>query len=111
MNAPFLRPRGCPIGVDPVTWRQAVEARIEQLHDTTIALIAALDEMESDPDLEDGADDEPSIGVTYAGGTDLELDEADSEPSFGWNHDLNQAKIPTENTYDTDDREPEEELE
>ncbi|MDB5540827.1 MAG: hypothetical protein JWQ89_2554 [Devosia sp.] len=75
MNAPFLRPRGCPVGVCPVTRRQAIEARIEQLQDATLALIAALDEMEDDPDLEDGADDVPSIGVTHAGGTDLELEE------------------------------------
>ncbi|HEV2517924.1 MAG TPA: hypothetical protein VGV07_21915 [Devosia sp.] len=52
MNAPFLRPHGCPRGVDPVEWRQVVEARLEQLQDAMLSLIEALNRMDGDTDLE-----------------------------------------------------------
>lgn len=44
-----------------------------------MALITVLDLMEADCDLEDGADDEPSIG-SY-GGDDRERDDCDDEDS------------------------------
>jgi hypothetical protein len=57
-----------------------------------------LDVLEGDdnPDDEDGADDEPSIGTSYYAGyghfeLDLELDTADSEPAFGWTDKLDQS--------------------
>ena len=52
MNAPFLRPHGCPIGIDPATWRKAVAERIEAHHEAMQALIDALDRSDVDPDLE-----------------------------------------------------------
>jgi hypothetical protein len=60
MNAPFLRPTGCPMGVDPVQWRRAVQARIEQHADALAVLIDALDQMDVDPDYE------PTLGSPEA---------------------------------------------
>jgi hypothetical protein len=57
-----LKPVGIPDGVDPRTWRQAVEAQLNDLLDRATALITALDLMEADCDLEDGADAEPWLG-------------------------------------------------
>ncbi|ANL52836.1 hypothetical protein [Rhizobium phaseoli] len=68
--------------------RKTVEACIEQL-------IALLDQMDGDPDLEDGGDAEPSIGsIPRLVGNqfleDLELDDCDDEeggddePAMGW---------------------------
>ncbi|TGP50425.1 hypothetical protein EN873_24990 [bacterium M00.F.Ca.ET.230.01.1.1] len=57
-----LKPFGIPDGVDPRTWRQAIEAQLNDLFDRATALITALDLMESDCDLEDGADAEPWLG-------------------------------------------------
>ncbi|RUU10748.1 hypothetical protein EOD10_20400 [Mesorhizobium sp. M7A.T.Ca.TU.009.01.3.2] len=97
MNAhtPILKPYGCPQGVDPRTWRQSVETRLNDLLDRAMALITALDMMEVDCDLEDTADDEPSLGWGHRGGQsflsatapnlppgdvlDLELDNCDDE--------------------------------
>lgn len=58
--------------------RVRVEAEIERL-------IGLLDVIDGDPDLEDNADDEPSIGSAwrFVGGQvlyDCELDESDFEP-------------------------------
>ncbi|CAN7442551.1 hypothetical protein [Mesorhizobium sp. LjNodule214] len=77
MNAhtPILQPYGIPAGVDPRTWRQSVETRLNDLLDRAMALITALDMMEVDCDLEDTADDEPSLGCL----DDLEQDNADDE--------------------------------
>ncbi|RUW62106.1 hypothetical protein [Mesorhizobium sp. M7A.F.Ca.US.008.03.1.1] len=78
-----LKPYGMPAGMDPRTWRQEVGKRINELLDQSMALITALDLMEADCDLEDTADDEPSLGWTARGGPgdtcDLELDNADDE--------------------------------
>jgi hypothetical protein len=53
MNAPLsLRPQGCPAGIDPRRWREALAARIEHHQLAVERLIAALDSMETDPDLE-----------------------------------------------------------
>ncbi|MFD1982414.1 hypothetical protein ACFSOZ_06875 [Mesorhizobium newzealandense] len=76
MNAPVtLKPFAMPAGMDPRTWRQEVGKRINELLDQSMALITALDVMESDCDLEDGADAEPSLGCL----DDLELDNSDDE--------------------------------
>lgn len=77
MNAhtPVLKPYGCPQGVDPRTWRQSVETRLNDLLDRAMALITALDLMEVDCDLEDTADDEPSLLCL----DDLEQDNCDDE--------------------------------
>lgn len=88
MNLPFLAPMGCPPGVDPAEWREAVAARVEELQDAMQALIASLDHMEGDPDLE------PSIvgGVEFRDGAmvdvtdDREGDDVldEGEHSLGW---------------------------
>jgi len=86
MNAiPYLPTwRGRPI---PLT-RDAIEAEIERL-------IELLDAVDGDCDLEDGGDDEPSLGSTpLRGEYDLELDTSDDEPSgdeepeLGWSNPL-----------------------
>ncbi|MDX8538193.1 hypothetical protein RFM23_11240 [Mesorhizobium abyssinicae] len=64
MNAPVgsLKPYGIPDGLDPREWRIAIQRRVNELLDQSMALIAALDIMEADVDLEDGADAEPWLG-------------------------------------------------
>ena len=64
MNAhtPILKPYGMPKGMDPREWRQSVEKRLNDLLDRAMSLITALDLMEADVDLEDGADGEPWLG-------------------------------------------------
>jgi hypothetical protein len=81
-----LRPAGCPPGIDPLTWRQALENRVEQHLSLVTTLLALLDGMDTDPDLEPIEDDEPSIGghAPWGREVDLELDNADTEPSLGW---------------------------
>lgn len=81
MNAPFLRPYGCPIGIDPVAWRAAVAARIEQLQDAMATLIAALDLMDVDEDLE------PSLAGLDGASDDLELTDEDGGDIHDENHD------------------------
>lgn len=71
------KPTGMPKGVNPQEWRQAIEARVDELLDQSFALIAALDMMEIDPDFEANGDDE----YTLAGAdSDRELDNSDYEP-------------------------------
>ncbi|TPK85329.1 hypothetical protein [Mesorhizobium sp. B2-4-17] len=64
MSAPvaILKPYGMPPGIDPRTWRQEVQKRLNDLLDRAMSLITALDLMEADCDLEDGADAEPWLG-------------------------------------------------
>lgn len=64
MNAPVgtLKPFGMPEGMDPHEWRKAVEKQLNELFDRATSLITALDVMEADCDLEDGADCEPWLG-------------------------------------------------
>lgn len=81
MNAPFLRPHGCPIGVDPVMWRKAIEARIETLQDVIATLIAALDLMDIDEDLE------PSLAGVSGATDDCELTDEDGGDILDENHD------------------------
>ncbi|WP_095203227.1 hypothetical protein [Mesorhizobium carmichaelinearum] len=97
MNAPvaLLKPLGMPKGMNPREWRQSVEKRLNDLLDRAMSLITALDLMEADCDLEETADDEPSLGWGHSGGQsflsgtapnlppgdtcDLELDNCDDE--------------------------------
>src|SRR3954465_13006853 len=90
-----LKPYGMPRGTDPRVWRQSVEKRLNDLLDRAMSLITALDLMQADSDLEETADDEPSLGWAHNGGQsflsgtapnlpagdtcDLELDNADDE--------------------------------
>jgi hypothetical protein len=69
----------------PAVVRSRAEAMIE-------TLIALLDQIDGDPDLEDNADDEPSIGgyPWRDDGVDLELDDADKEPSLSWAENIAQ---------------------
>ncbi|PBB77893.1 hypothetical protein CK218_27715 [Mesorhizobium sp. WSM3879] len=85
-----LKPFGCPAGVDPRTWRQAIEAQLNDLLDRAMSLVTALDLMEADrEDLEDGADDEPYLGGWSGYNDDREADTSDheddgtAEPSLG----------------------------
>lgn len=64
--------------------REIVEAYIEEL-------IALLDILDGDPDLEENGDLEPSIGSTplFVGDQclyDLEIDDADAENTLGWSN-------------------------
>ena len=111
-----LRPKGCPPGIDPAEWRNAIAKRIERHRDAEQALIEALDAVEIDPDLEPDADLEPSLGSNAVGAFDIdrELDNCDDEPSMGWSDNSNQSRIATQITFDPDreeehdGREPEE---
>lgn len=72
-----VRPLACPR-------RAELEARIEEL-------IALLDLLDDDPDLEDTGDDEPSLGGLGLDGPagiehDLEEDLSDYEPLLGWSN-------------------------
>jgi hypothetical protein len=113
MNAPMLNPTSCPRGVDPREWRKALSSRIKQHLAVVSGLLALLDTFDGDPDLEDGADDEPSLGglsiynPDARGGfeLDLEHDKADDEPALAWcpAHEWqSQAMIATEHTFDPD---------
>lgn len=69
-----------------ITNSESMRARLEEIIERGLELLNQLD---GDCDLEDGADDEPSLtGMAqfYAGRyeADLELDKADLEPSLGW---------------------------
>jgi len=72
-------------GVPASLVRRSIEDEIERL-------IGVLDDLDGDPDfedgedpdLEDGVDAEPSIGTSdYYHGCDVELDDCDAEPSLG----------------------------
>src|SRR3954451_14968296 len=51
----------CPQALTRATRRQSVEKRLNDLLDRAMSLITALDMMEVDCDLEETADDEPSL--------------------------------------------------
>eukprot|EP00873_Tetraselmis_striata_P032030 jgi/Tetstr1/452294/TSEL_039330.t1 len=81
---------GCPKGIEPHKWREAIASRIETLSDQMNALIAVLDRMDGDPDLESYGDEEPSLGWPLGHGVsqlrldmphddDREQDDADYE--------------------------------
>lgn len=77
----FSHRDGMPRGMDPRQWRQSVETRLNDLLDRAMSRITALDLMEADCDLEDTADDEPTLGWVDRGNPgntlDLELDICD----------------------------------
>lgn len=54
------RPRPTPAAM---AFREQIEVAAQAALDTADKLIAILNEMDGDPDLEDGADDEPSLGA------------------------------------------------
>lgn len=99
MNAQVHRigPLGAPQGVPAHEWRKAAQKRVEVLLDAASRLIEALDRMDTDCDLEDGADGEPWLGWPARGpspydsddGDDRERDDSDdedggeAEPSLG----------------------------
>ncbi|RVC80198.1 hypothetical protein EN745_13555 [Mesorhizobium sp. M4A.F.Ca.ET.022.05.2.1] len=85
MNAHLstLRPFACPKGMDPRTWRQAIEKELNSLFDKATALITALDVMEADSeDLED--DDREDIDERELDEADYEDSGDEHEPSLGW---------------------------
>jgi hypothetical protein len=59
-------PTGCPEGVEPRLWRKAVSTRIERHLALATALLALIDGMDGDCDLEDNADGEASLGWAIA---------------------------------------------
>lgn len=74
MNAPFLRPIGCPAGVDPAEWRKALVDRIEQQAAILSALVDALDLMDGDADFEPwlaAPEPRPGVGSFLADRTDF----------------------------------------
>jgi len=98
--------------VDPRTWRQAIEKRLNELLDQSFALITALDLMEADCDLEQGRDEEESLGwagraFTYQNTGEREADSADDEPWLG-SLDRNVSQVQW-NAGRSDDREEENE--
>lgn len=59
-STPLLAPVGCPAGVEPHEWREAVARRIAELSDQMTALLEVLDVMDGDPDFE------PTLGAPEA---------------------------------------------
>ena len=81
MNAPFPYLRACPTGANSISWREALESRIEQHATVLSALIDALDAMDGDCDVEANGDEEPWLGWigngpnAYQSNDDREVDE------------------------------------
>ncbi len=57
------RPRPTAPRDAQAAFREQIEVAAQATLDTADKLIAILNEMDGDPDLEDGADDEPSLGA------------------------------------------------
>lgn len=91
-----LVPLGMPAGMNPRTWRQAIEKRLNELLDQSMSLITALDVMEVDPDLEDGGDLEPLLGWTGEGRGTVALD-----PTV--NHDDDREEVSEDEGAQCDD--------
>lgn len=64
-NVITFRPRPKPAAPRDAqaAFREQIEVAAQAALDTADKLIAILNEMDGDPDLEDGADDEPSLGA------------------------------------------------
>ncbi len=80
---PF-RPAACPEGIEPRVWRKELRRRVNLYLGIVTGLLALLDDVDGDCDLEDAGDFEPSLGgldIFIAGEleSDLELDDMDSE--------------------------------
>ena len=95
----ILQPTGLPVGVEPRAWRKAIRERIDQHLASVEALLAALDSMDTDCDLEEGGDLEPSLGwpsghgLSQLDGTmrhddDREADNCDDEETGDDEHSL-----------------------
>lgn len=94
------RPKGASGAVYRLR-RAELEARIEEL-------IALLDVIDGDPDIEDTGDDEPSIGfgrsIKGKEEYDLEEDKSDYEPNLGWSEAQSlRGCIPTGDEFGSDD--------
>ena len=93
LHFPDRRQRGAGLGPQPVdpAVRAQVERAAQAALDTADRLIAILDRWDGDADLEDGGDDEPSLGAPEdhasqivwlrGGGADLELSLCPEEPA------------------------------
>lgn len=102
MNAhASLKPLGMPKGMDPRQWRQSVQKRLNDHLDRAMSLITALDLMEVDCDLEETADDEPSLGWTERGGSGLASYSAPNLPA-GDVLDLEMDNCDDEDTHDAE---------
>lgn len=89
-----LAPAGCPKGVNPSEWRQAIADRIDALANQMNTLIFVLDQMDGDPDLEETGDE---LDVSWPEGfrpfdtclsedaedDDTDEDNGDLEPTLG----------------------------
>lgn len=89
-----------PSHVNPFDWRREAEARLEQLHDAMLTIIAALDAADGDTDLEPsicGSFGPGHVAITddREGGDVLDEgepndwdgeDNGDEEPGLGWSH-------------------------
>lgn len=64
------RPRHQPVPA-AITLRDQIEVAAQTALDTAERLIAVLNEMDGDSDLEDGADDEPSLGAPEDAGSQI----------------------------------------
>lgn len=85
MNAVIrtLKPHGIPDGLDPREWRIAVQRRVNELLDQSMALITALDVMEAGScELEDDERESDDSDNEYSGD--------EHEPSLGWTNKMNQ---------------------
>ena len=58
---PRLTRNGCPLGVEPRLWREALDHRVNRPLALVTVLLALLDGQDTDPDLEDKDDDEPPL--------------------------------------------------
>lgn len=90
----LLAPMGCPKGIEPYKWREAIASRIETLSDQMNALIAVLDRMDGDSDIEAAGDE---LDVSWPEGfrpfdtnlsedaedDDVDEDIGDLEPTLG----------------------------
>lgn len=103
MNAhASLKPYGMPKGMDPRKWRQSVQKRLNDHLDRAMSLITALDLMEADCDLEETADDEPSLGWTERGGHGLASYLAPNLPVGDDVADLEMDNCDDEDTHDAE---------
>ncbi|MEI9422220.1 hypothetical protein O7A70_13705 [Mesorhizobium sp. Cs1299R1N1] len=93
MNAPVgtLKPYGIPDGLDPRAWRKAIQARVNELLDQSMALITALDVMEADCDLEPSGDElDASATHGWAKGGDWNEDSEQEDSGFGDQDGMNE---------------------
>ena len=88
---PYARRRpAIPSAPSPAETRRLIEEAAQSALDTADHLLRILDRLDGDPDLEDGADDEPSLAapenhhaalVVWLRGTDRDLEHTGPEPA------------------------------